>query len=142
VKRFPGEVSHGHSDLGSVDLSSRADACREVNEMELKDCKFYYGGEGLNFAVFSDDACRTKFLESIHVSLTQTTIQVYEIEPGTKSQWVVVRQVDGKQDQIKLYVRQGESFFEEDNHDLSRELRTEIEQKFPRLISNFLGVVA
>jgi hypothetical protein len=55
---------------------------------------------------------------------------------------VVVRQVDGKQDQIKLYVRQGESFLEENNYGLSRELRTEIEQKFPRLISGFLSVVA
>jgi hypothetical protein len=138
----PGDDSHCHCDCGSVDLSSRVDACREVNEMELKDCKFYYGGEGLNFAVFSDDACRTKFLDSIHVSLAQTTIQVYEIEPGVNSQWVVVRQVDGKQDQIKLYVRQGESFLEENNYGLSRELRTEIEQKFPRLISGFLSVVA
>jgi len=110
--------------------------------MELKDCKFYYGGEDLNFAVFSDDACRTKFLESIHVSLAQTSIQVYGIEPGVKSQWVVVRQVDGEQDHIKLYVRQGESFLEEDNHNLSRELRAEIEQKFPRLIPGFLSVVA
>jgi len=106
--------------------------------MELKDCKFYHGVEGLNFAVFSDSACHTKFLESIQLPLAQTSVEVYGIEPGVKSQWVVVRQVVEKQDSVKLYLRLRGSFFEEDHQDLSGELRTEIEQKFPRLISSFL----
>ena len=52
--------------------------------MELRDYRCYYGGHDMNFAIFSDDLCRARYLESIVLSLGQARVDVYEFEPGRK----------------------------------------------------------
>lgn len=37
--------------------------------MELRDCKFFYGGQEMSFSVFSNDPCRARYLDSISVPL-------------------------------------------------------------------------
>ena len=89
--------------------------------MELRDFKFYYGGQEMNFAVFSDDPCRARYLESIPLPIAQTRVDVYEIEPGAKTQWILVRQNDGDKDNLKLFVRKGEKFLENEAQTLPKD---------------------
>ena len=105
--------------------------------MELRNCKFYYGGQEMNFAVFSDDPCCARYLESIPLPIAQTRVDVYEIEPGNKTQWIVVQQKDGDKDNFKLFVRKGEKFVENETHSLPNELKIKIVQRFPKLTSEF-----
>jgi len=110
--------------------------------MELRECKFYYGGQEMNFAVFSDGPCRARYLESIPLPIAQTRVDVYEIEPGAKTQWILVRQKDGDKDNIKLFVKRGEKFLENAAQPLPKELRTKILQRFPKLTTEFQTLVA
>jgi hypothetical protein len=110
--------------------------------MELRECKFYYGGQEMNFAVFSDDPCRTRYLESIPLPIAQTRVDVYEIEPGAKTQWIVVRQKDGERDNLKLFIRVGDRFLENEAQTLSKDLRKKIIQRFPKLITEFQPLLA
>ncbi len=110
--------------------------------MELRECKFYYGGQEMNFAVFSDDACRTRYLESIPLPIAQTRVDVYEIEPGAKTQWIVVRQKDSDRDNLKLFVREGDRFLETKAQIVPKELRKKIIQRFPKLITEFQPLLA
>ena len=105
--------------------------------MELRNCKFYYGGQEMNFAVFSDDPCCARYLESIPLPIAQTRVDVYEIEPGNKTQWIVVQQKDGDKDNFKLFVRKGEKFVENETHSLPNELKIKILQRSPTLTSEF-----
>jgi hypothetical protein len=94
---------------------------RRRGDMELRDFKFYYGGQEMNFAVFSDDPCRARYLESIPLPIAQTRVDVYEIEPGAKTQWILVRQNDGDKDNLKLFVRKGEKFLENEAQTLPKD---------------------
>ncbi len=101
--------------------------------MELKDCKFYYGGQDMNFAVFSDDSCRARYLDSIPLPIVQARVDVYEIEPGSRSQWIVIKQKDGDKDSFKLFIRKGEKFLENETQSLPKELKRKIMERFPKL---------
>jgi non-ribosomal peptide synthetase component E (peptide arylation enzyme) len=110
--------------------------------MELRECKFYYAGHEMNFAVFSDDPCRARYLESIPLPIIQTKVDVYEIEPGANTQWVAIQQKDGDKTQLKLFVRKGEKFSESQAQHLPKELKKKIMQRFPRLAPELQPTVA
>jgi hypothetical protein len=110
--------------------------------MELRDFKFYYGGQEMNFAVFSDDPCRARYLESIPLPIAQTRVDVYEIEPGAKTQWILVKQKDGDKDNLKLFIRKGEKFLENESQTLPKELKKKILQRFPKLTTEFQTLLA
>ncbi len=105
--------------------------------MELRDYKFYYGGQDMSFSVFSDDPCRARYLDSISIPFVQTRVDVYEIEPGPKTRWVLIKQKDDDKDTFRLFIRQGKKFLESQNQVLSRELRDEIFGRFPNLTREF-----
>jgi hypothetical protein len=110
--------------------------------MELKDCKFYYGGQDMNFAVYSDDPCRATYRESIPLPIAHTRVDVYKIEPGTKTQWVVIKQRDGDKDNLKLFVRKGEKFLENESQNLPKALKDKIIQRFPKLTAELNPLLA
>ena len=96
----------------------------------------------MNFAVFSDDPCCARYLESIPLPIAQTRVDVYEIEPGDKTQWVVVKQKDGDKDKLKLFVRKGEKFLENETQSLPNELKKKILQRFPKLTNELQPLLA
>ena len=106
--------------------------------MELRDHKCYYGGQDMNFAIFSDDLCRARYLESITLPIGQSRIDVYEIQPGEKSHWVVVQQKDGEKQQWKCFGRRGRSFPENQATGFPRKIKAEIMQKVPQLAQESL----
>jgi len=110
--------------------------------MELKDCKFYYGGQDMNFAVYSDDPCRAMYRTSIPLPIAQARVDVYEIEPGANTQWVVVKQRDGDKDNLKLFVRKGDKFMENESQHLSKALKEKILRRFPKLTAEFSAPLA
>lgn len=101
--------------------------------MELQDHKFGYSGSDMNFAVFSDDPCRISYVESIPIPIGHTQVQLYGIEPGARTQWIVVKQLDGKKATLKVFLRQNETFLENEIGSLPQETRSEIMQRFPNL---------
>ena len=105
--------------------------------MELRDCKFFYGGHEMSFSVFSNDPCLARYLDSILLPLVQTRVDVYQIEPGPKTRWVLIKQKDEEKDRFRLFVRQGERFVESQEQVLSKELRDEIVGRFPNLTGEF-----
>ena len=106
--------------------------------MELSEYKFYLAGDEMNFAVYSDDLCRTKYLESIRLlPIGNMKVHVYEVEPGTRSEWVIVTQREGRRNSLKLFVRKGERFLENQMRDLPLDLKKKIMERFPKLISEF-----
>lgn len=105
--------------------------------MELRDCKFFYGGQEMSFSVFSHDPCRARYLDSISIPLIQARVDVYQVEPGPKTRWVLIRQKDEGRDSFRLFVRQGDRFVESREQALSRELRDEIIGRFPILTGEF-----
>ena len=60
----------------------------------------------MNFAVFSDDPCRISYVESIPIPLGHTQVELYGIEPGARTQWIVVKQLDGNKATLKVFLRQ------------------------------------
>ena len=110
--------------------------------MELKDCKFYYGGQDMNFAVYSDDPCRARYRTSIPLPIAQTRVDVYEIEPGANTQWVVIKQRDGDKDNLKLFVKKGDRFMENESQHLPKALKEKILQRFPKLTAEFSAPLA
>ncbi len=105
--------------------------------MELRDCKFYYGGQDMSFSVFSNDPCRARYLDSISVPFVQTRVDVYAIEPGAETRWVLIRRKDDGKDTFRLFIRRGNRFLESQNQVLSKELRDEIFGRFPNLTRVF-----
>jgi hypothetical protein len=100
--------------------------------MELGECRFYYGGEEMNFAVFSDGACRSTYIESIRLlPISESQVYVYAIEPGANSQWVVVKQTQGKKNHLRVFLRAGEEFLENPPGEFPKELRERILERFP-----------
>jgi len=104
--------------------------------MKLKDCKLYYGGQQMSFDFISDDPCRARYASSIPLPLAEGRVDVYEIEPGAKSRWIVVKQRDGDKEVTKLFVRRGKIFLEDKLREISKTLRKTIEQKLKRCISH------
>jgi hypothetical protein len=98
-------------------------------KMKLKDCKFYYGGSDLTFAVFSNHACRALYLHSVPLPITGTHIDVYEIEPGVDSRWIAVTQTKGDQNELMLFVREGQHFRKRSLKRIPKALEKEIRKK-------------
>jgi hypothetical protein len=141
-----------HQKRASAEWSSKGQGEPEINllkprssqggNMELKDCKFYYGGQDMNFAVYSDDPCRALYRTSIPLPIAQTRVDVYEIEPGANTQWVIVKQRDGDKDNLKLFVKKGDKFMENESQHLSKALKEKILQRFPKLTAEFSAPLA
>jgi hypothetical protein len=80
--------------------------------MELSDCKFYHGGDEMNFSILSDSPCRTRYIDSIPTPMTEAQVEVYSIEPGCRTQWVAVQLKNGETRDLKVFTRQSELFLE------------------------------
>ena len=110
--------------------------------MELQQYKFCYAGSDMNFAVFSDDPCHISYVESVSIPIGHTKVELYEIEPGANTKWIVVKQVDGSQSTLKVFLRQDERFLENSMDQLSRETRKQIMQRFPALAAETKALLA
>jgi len=110
--------------------------------MELRQCKFYHAGQEMNFAIFSDDPCRIRYLHSIPLPIGPTQVDVYEIEPGAKTQWIIAKQVDGNKRALKVFIRDGEAFLESQFQNLAVAVKRKIVQRFPKLGSAFQSTLA
>jgi hypothetical protein len=88
--------------------------------MELQHHKFGYSGSDMNFAVFSDDPCRISYVESIPIPIGHTQVELYGIEPGARTKWIVVKQLDGHKATLKVFLRQNEKFLENEIDDFLR----------------------
>lgn len=87
----------------------------------------------MNFAVFSDDPCHVSYVKSVPIPIGHTKVELYEIEPGARTRWIVVKQVDGYKNSVKVFLRQNERFLENSMDQLSRETKKQIMQRFPTL---------
>jgi hypothetical protein len=126
----------GHSSAKTSRLKSRHEDHKAVIEegiMELQQYRFCYAGSGMNFAVFSDDPCRTRYVKSIPIPIGYTEVELYEIEPSARTRWIVVQEINGHKTTLKVFLRQGNKFLENSMVDLSRETKNQIMQRFPRL---------
>ncbi len=103
--------------------------------MELQQYKFCYAGSHMNFAVFADDPCCTRYVKSIPIPLGHTEIALYEIEPGARTRWIVVKQLNDHKTTIKVFLRQGGKFLENPMVKLPRQTKKQIMQRFPKLVS-------
>jgi hypothetical protein len=103
--------------------------------MELSKCRFYSGGEGMNFSIYSDALCRARYRESISVPFGDARVDVYEIEPAAESHWIVVKQkkVESEGHEYKWFVRNGNRFLEREGTEMSAALKAKIFDKFPSL---------
>ena len=101
--------------------------------MELQHHKFGYAGSDMNFAVFSDDPCRVSYVESIAIPIGHTQVELYGIEPGARTKWIVVKQLDGHKATLKVFLRENEKFLENQIDDLPQDTRSQIMQRFPNL---------
>jgi hypothetical protein len=81
--------------------------------MELAQARFFWSGRELQFAVFSDGVCIARFLKRIPVPFTHTEVEMYEIEPGENTHWVLVQQTDGERHRINYFAKRGKKFVEE-----------------------------
>jgi hypothetical protein len=108
--------------------------------MDLGECRFYYAGEDMNFVIFSDDACRARFLESIRLlPMAESRAYAYAIEPGPNSHWVVVRQTNGEKMNWRLFLRVGEKFLEKRTGEFPKELQDKLRERFGKLTASLLG---
>lgn len=103
--------------------------------MELRQYRFCFAGSDMNFAVFADDPCRTRYVKSIPIPIGYTEVELYEIEPGVRTRWIVVRQLNDHKTTLKVFLRQGGKFLENSMVDLSRETKKQIMQRFPKLVA-------
>jgi hypothetical protein len=101
--------------------------------MELRECKFYHAEQEMNFAIFSDDPCLIRYLQSIPLPIGPTHVDVYEVVPGAKTQWVVVKHIDGEKSALQIFTRNGEAFLENRFQSLASEVKRKIVQRFPEL---------
>src|SRR5215470_5965163 len=108
--------------------------------MKLNECSFYRSGRDMNFSVFSDDVCRVHHMRSIALPLGGD-IDVYDIEPGQKSHWIVVRQTEDGRHDLRWFVRRG-SEFHEHRENVSQALKSEVGEKFPQLLPKAPPMVA
>jgi hypothetical protein len=110
--------------------------------MELQQYKFCFAGSAMNFSVFSDCPCRISYVKSVPIPIGHTRVELYEIEPGAKTQWVMVKQVDGNKNSLKIFLRQNERFLENSMNQLSRETKMQIMQRFPTLEAESKALLA
>jgi hypothetical protein len=101
--------------------------------MELQHHKFGYSGSDMNFAVFSDELCRISYIESIPIPIGHTQVELYGIEPGAGTKWIVVKQLDGRKATLKVLLRQHEKFLENSIAGLSLKTQNQIMKRFPSL---------
>jgi hypothetical protein len=101
--------------------------------VELQQYRFCYAGSDMNFAVFADVPCRIRYVKSVPIPIRYTQVELYEVEPGVKTRWIVVKQVNGHEATLKFFLRQDEKFLENSMVDLSRETKNQIMQRFPIL---------
>ena len=101
--------------------------------MELQQYKFCYAGSSMNFTIFADAPCRIRYVKSIPIPIGQTQVELYEIEPGARTKWVVVKQINGHKATLKVFLRRGKKFLENSIVKLSREIKSEMMQRFPKL---------
>jgi hypothetical protein len=100
--------------------------------MDVRESKFYCAGQDVSFAVFSDYPCRATFVESITLPISYALIEVYTIEPGAHSHWIVVLQRNDGRSNFRFFVRDGETFPENEAHDLPKQLREDILHYIPK----------
>jgi len=55
--------------------------------MDLKESKFHYAGQDMNFVVFSDYPCRVRYVGSIRLPINLAPVEIYTIEPAPNGQW-------------------------------------------------------
>ena len=108
--------------------------------MKLSECSFYRSGRDINFSVFSDDVCRVHHLRSISLPLGGD-VDVYGVEPGAKSHWIVVRQTEDGKPGLRWFVRKGRNF-EESGGNLPPAVRAAVGERFPELIPRPPAMVA
>ena len=104
--------------------------------MDVTESKFYYAGPDMNFAVFSDYPCRARFVESITLPISFAPVEVYTIEPGASSHWIVVQQRNDGKSSLRFFVRDGETFRENQSHDLPKQLKKDMLQRIPKSAAN------
>jgi hypothetical protein len=100
--------------------------------MDLRESKFYYAGDDLNFAVFSDHPCHVRYLESIPLPMSQSPVSVYSIEPAVNSRWVVVQEKHEEASRQRLFVRSGATFLEDHSRRLPESVRKQLQQRIPK----------
>jgi len=100
--------------------------------MDLNESKFYYAGEDMNFAVFSDCPCRVRYVESIRLPIGLAPVEIYTIEPAANGQWIVVEQKNDGKSSLKFFLREGEVFRENQLHNLPPHLKEQIMQRIPK----------
>src|SRR5262245_49055660 len=101
--------------------------------MELQQYKFCYAGSRMNFAVFSDDPCHVSYVKSVPIPISHTKVELFKIESGARTRWIVVKQVDGYKNTVKVFLRRNKRFLENSMDQLSREIKKQILQRFPTL---------
>ena len=110
--------------------------------MELRECRFYYGGHDMNFAVYSDLPCRAIYVGNISLPLAQSRVDIYELEPNGKTQWIVIKQRDGDKENLKFFVKKGDKYLESELHHLSKNVLESIVRRFPKLSAEFKPLLA
>lgn len=108
--------------------------------MKLTECSFYRSGKDVNFSVFSDDVCRVHHRKSISLPLGGD-VDVYAVEPGAKSHWIVVRQTEDAKHQLRWFLRKGRHF-EEGRENVPLAVKAEVGERFPQLIPKHPSMVA
>ena len=103
--------------------------------MELQQYRFCYAGSDMKFAVFADDPCRIRYVKSIPIPIGHTQVELYEVEPGPKTRWIVVKQLNDHKTTLKVFLRQGGEFLENSMVNLSPETKRQIMQRFPKLVA-------
>ena len=99
--------------------------------MELRECKFCRSGQRMNFSVFSKDSCRTKYLDNNYVPFVQVTVDVYQIEPGPRTQWILIKQTAGSKENSRLFTRKGKKLRREKYNTCQKLRRTKSCRSFP-----------
>jgi len=110
--------------------------------MELQQHRFCYAGSDMNFAVFSDDPCHISYVKSVPIPIGHTQVEFYEVEPGARTHWIVVKQIDGYKNTLKVFLRHNERFLENSMDQLSRETKKQIMQRFPELAAEANALLA
>jgi hypothetical protein len=89
--------------------------------------------------VFSDDVCRVHHIRSIELPLGGD-VDVYAVDPGLKSHWIVVRQTEDGKHALRWFVRKGRHW--EDGGNVPPVVKAEVGERFPQLIPSLPAMVA
>jgi len=108
--------------------------------MKLTECSFYKSGKDVNFSVFSDDVCRVHHMKSITLPLGGD-VEVYDVEPGPRSHWIVVRQTEDGKHELRWFLRKGRDF-EEGRDNVPQAVKNQVGERFPHLVSRHPAMVA